>query len=78
MTDDCPNCGAPFSDRITVETGDRYENAFGPPPASLFNTYARICPDPDAAKRAARDPNVGIDVFLHRHGDLQPGSGLST
>lgn len=75
MSDECPNCGAPFSERVTVEMGDRYENVFGPPPASLFNTYARLCPDPEAAKRASQKANVDIDVFLHSHSDLQPGPG---
>lgn len=78
MSDICPNCGASFSERVTVETGDRYENVFGPPPASLFNTYARLCPDPEAAKQASRNPNVGIDVFLHRHSDLTQSPGLGT
>lgn len=75
MPDDCPNCGAPFSDRVEIEMGDRYENVFGPPPSSLFSRYLRLCPDPDAAARASGSSNVSLDVYLHARDDLEGGAG---
>jgi hypothetical protein len=70
MADECPHCGAPFSDRIGFEMGDSYEDVFGVPPTSLFAEYVRICPDPESAGRASRQSNVTVDVVLHRRSDF--------
>ncbi|MFB6303456.1 MAG: hypothetical protein ABEH78_11435 [Haloferacaceae archaeon] len=73
MTEECPNCGAPVSETVTVGRGDRYEAVFGRPPRSLFAEYARVCPAPDAAHSASRQPTV--EVFLHRYGDFESAVG---
>ena len=78
MPDACPNCGAPYSETVTVEMGDRYENVFGATPRGLLSEYLRICPDPEASQRAAREPHVDIDVFLHRPSDLGGNRGVTT
>ena len=77
MPDACPNCGAPYSETVTVEMGDRYEGLFGSTPRGLFTDFVRICPDPEASQRAAREAHVGIDVFLHRASDLGGGRGAT-
>jgi hypothetical protein len=75
VPDECPNCGAPFSDRVEVDMGDRYENVFGPPPSSLFSRYLRFSPDPEAAALASGSSNVTLDVYLHARQDLERGVG---
>lgn len=77
MAEECPNCGAPASETVTVGMGDRYETVFGRPPRSLFAEYVRVCPDPDASRRASRRATVEIEVFLHRHGDIDAAVGTA-
>lgn len=77
MSDECPNCGAPYSDRVTVEMGDSYSDVFGRTPRSLISQYVRICPDPKAAKVASRNPHQDVDVYVHRFEDLDRSTGFS-
>lgn len=77
VVEDCPNCGAPASATVTVGMGDRYEAVFGRPPLSLFAEYARVCPDPAAARRASRRSTVEVEVFLHRHEDVDAAVGTA-
>lgn len=77
MTDDCPNCGAPYSERVVVEIGDQYADVFGKTPRGLFSDFVRICPDPEAARRASQEPNADLDVYLHRFRDLTGGVGIA-
>lgn len=53
-----------YTDRLTIEMGDRYDDVFGPPPASLFSRYGRVCSRPDGGGRT-------VEVFVHSHGDLE-------
>jgi hypothetical protein len=78
MSDSCPNCGAQYSETVTVEMGDRYKGVFGSTPRSLLTEFIRICPAPESSQRAARESHVDIEVFLHRLSDLGGDRSVTT
>ena len=76
VTDACPNCGAPFSECVSVGMGDTYGDVFGLTPQSLLSQYLRVCLDPSAAQ-AVSSAGADADVYLHTAEDLGRGTGFS-
>ena len=76
MSDDCPNCGAPFSEQVSVGMGDSYGDVFGLTLRDLVTTYIRVCLDP-AAARATGSAGVDADVYLHTAEDLGGGGSFA-
>ncbi|USZ69882.1 hypothetical protein NGM10_15875 (plasmid) [Halorussus salilacus] len=68
----CPVCGEPYDERIVVERGDRWADAFGGPPLSVLAQYRRWCAsERDAERETVRGEGERV-VYFH---DDRPAAG---
>lgn len=65
LSEECPNCGAPYSEPISVEMGDRYADVLGRTPRSFLTDYIRICSDPE-------EGSAGVSTIRFRPHRISP------
>ncbi|WP_132058786.1 hypothetical protein [Halorussus amylolyticus] len=66
----CPVCGQPYDERIVVERGDRWADAFGGQPLSFLKRYRRRCASRQDAERETTLGEGARVVYFHDDGGV--------